>query len=79
MAFTSWAQELADFKNAIANMTASQLIQRGYTNGNGETVTFRTLEDMDSHLERLQTLATAEANEGGRRRTMFVVGNGGTQ
>lgn len=77
--FTSWAAELTRFKNALATMTTSQMVQAGYTDGNGQTVTFKRYQDLIEYGDYLERQAGLEANSqtGGRRSTMVPLGYGG--
>jgi len=78
MAFSSWAQVYSDLKDKIADQAAtSQILQSGYTTPDGNTVTFKKLEDLTKFLNYTKTMADAEANTGGRRTGMFVAGYGG--
>lgn len=76
--FSSWSAEYTRFKNALATMTVSQLVQSGYTDGRGMTVTFKKYSDLINYEKFLKAKADEEANTGGRRKTMFVMGYGGT-
>ena len=77
MSFSSWTEELARFKNALANMKETELLQSGYTDARGQTVTFKKFSDIHSHLDYLQKKADEESQTGGRRSAPFVAGFGG--
>lgn len=75
--FVSWTAELARFKNALANQKPEALLQSGYTDARGQTVTFKKWKDVMNWLDRLETKAAAEALPGGRRRMTMTMGAGG--
>lgn len=75
--FTTWAAELARFKDALASQGKDMLLKAGYTDGSGQTVTFKRYEDLQSQFKFLEERAATEANSGGRRRFQLQVGYGG--
>ena len=76
MAFTSWAALYSAFQTALANMTSEQLIQSGFTTGEGQTVTFRKYEDIMKYEKFLKGKMDEEANPTGLRRTRIYMGFG---
>ena len=73
-AFTTWAAELQRFKDAVASRDSESLLQSGYTNSQGQSVTFSGLDAIQRHIEFLEGKASQESNSGGRRSGFFTCG-----
>lgn len=77
MAFVSWAAEYTRFKNALSAMSTGDIIRAGWTDGQGQTVTFKRLADLVSYENFLKSRMDEESNSSGRRTTPFSFGWGG--
>ena len=77
MAFISWSDELSKFKEAFASRGAEAMMKSGWTDGRGQSVTFRRLDDVQNHLSWLEARADQEANASVRGRNIFQAGYGG--
>ena len=76
MAFTTWAAELARYKDAISQTPKERLLQSGYTDGQGHTVNYKTFQDISNYEKFLERQAQRESNSGNRRTITFAVGYG---
>lgn len=67
--FTTWAALLTALKNDLAAAAAAHEFRVSSKSfPNGESVTFKTLDQLRGEIERVQALATAEADTQERNR-----------
>lgn len=76
MAFTTWAAELARFKDALANQSTDTLLKLGWTRADGQSHTFRKYKDIMDYLKFLEDEALKES-QGGKRSRPFSFGYSG--
>jgi len=68
LAFTTWAAEVTRLKNALASQSGETLLQKGYTDPKGKSVTFRSLDEVRYYLKFLEQKASEESSGGKRSR-----------
>lgn len=76
MAFTNWAAELTRFRDALANQPKDQLLMSSYTDGHGQAVNLKSLDEIQRYEKFLERNVAQESASGSRRTISFAVGYG---